>query len=913
MYGHEQGPAAVYKSHYDQQTYGYHGHDGVESQYHNGLDNFGGAEPSYLKPEQPDRYGQNSNGSGSQTELDAHSHSPYLTASSQGSYYPDNGSTPYSTPQMGSHGGSSSGSYGAHSASGGGGGGASGGNESASGNMAGFGARKFAEQQRKIEEYRERKERERYQQEALERQRAEWEWQQRQQAAEEEQRRAAKAQFEQQERRRAEEAQRLLEEEQWRLQQQQQQHDERQRRAGQRANQAQRSSPEHWNQQMDQAPSSQGYFSGLGSRSRSRAVEYSEIVDQTYRRQPAAPQEDPYARYTITQADHSSQRDTYKASPSKDALQVGRGGVANARKSMLLNTVDEELPKAKCADCGSQISFEQLASHRCVAMDRSQSVMSGSVGSSGKPSPLTLTINLPAEAARHDGPSSAGSGGKSGCSPFLERYDGYTSSRSASNLSPNTEESDPYRNMPSSAPPLGATSFAEAEEARIGAERKRQIAAQREAKKRASPAVAAEVVVAAMRFEEGAAKAKKDGGTLGRLKQQSAREAELQRQESSSSSVSSAQSSLLEADRTGFSRRARAGSFDTSGAQSATLTPSSSYDRFSNAQDSPASSKSKAAPKMPESLARQEWPTMARSSSSDERNQRPSQEGRRPSQDDSRSVSSSGAASGRTRKGSRKKSDVDIAGIETLMRDLQTPGATNRPGNARRGTEADILPSHSLPARRGTESDIRRGHSASGSTEEDRLRPPKPKPSRSQTTPTTPVLSYSPAHFSKGDNGPTIKERRVKRRCAICNCSLSSSKTPFVERDGQYFCAKDYATRYLPRCRKCSQPVESNAVKSSDGALRGIFHRDCFTCFDCDTVFEEGTFYVFENSPYCAEHYHQRNGTLCEGCGEGIEGQCKQTEGGERYHPHCLRCQFEGLTAADKGEFCQEVSWSREW
>lgn len=28
----------------------------------------------------------------------------------------------------------------------------------------------------------------------------------------------------------------------------------------------------------------------------------------------------------------------------------------------------------------------------------------------------------------------------------------------------------------------------------------------------------------------------------------------------------------------------------------------------------------------------------------------------------------------------------------------------------------------------------------------------------------------------------------------------------------------------VPKCRKCKMPVERNAVKSSDGALKGIFH-----------------------------------------------------------------------------------------
>lgn len=136
------------------------------------------------------------------------------------------------------------------------------------------------------------------------------------------------------------------------------------------------------------------------------------------------------------------------------------------------------------------------------------------------------------------------------------------------------------------------------------------------------------------------------------------------------------------------------------------------------------------------------------------------------------------------------------------------------------------------------------------------------------------------------------RKERLAKRCCICDCSLSSSRTPFVERDGKFLCARDWKELYLPKCRKCKLSVERGAVKSSDGALRGVFHRSCFSCAACEAPFTDGSFYVFNNQPYCSRHYHQLNGSLCRECESGIEGECRQTDTGDRFHPHCFSCQY---------------------
>ena len=105
---------------------------------------------------------------------------------------------------------------------------------------------------------------------------------------------------------------------------------------------------------------------------------------------------------------------------------------------------------------------------------------------------------------------------------------------------------------------------------------------------------------------------------------------------------------------------------------------------------------------------------------------------------------------------------------------------------------------------------------------------------------------------SAASNG---SQRRIKT-CVKCGETVGGSKR-FVERDGIILCEKDWKKLYLPSCRRCSRPIEKSAVSSSDGQLKGKWHRACFTCTKCDQPFEGDSFYVHEGKPWCQYHYHE--------------------------------------------------------
>ncbi|KAJ5893234.1 hypothetical protein N7495_004925 [Penicillium taxi] len=127
-------------------------------------------------------------------------------------------------------------------------------------------------------------------------------------------------------------------------------------------------------------------------------------------------------------------------------------------------------------------------------------------------------------------------------------------------------------------------------------------------------------------------------------------------------------------------------------------------------------------------------------------------------------------------------------------------------------------------------------------------------------------------------------------------------------------------TRSKGQCKGCGEEITGKSISSSDGRLTGRYHRGCFVCFECHSSFPTADFYVLNNRPYCAQHYHERNGSLCSTCHTGIEGQYLETVGRDprqvnrrRFHPTCLQCRTcHVLLNGDYFEWNGEVFCERD-
>ena len=92
-------------------------------------------------------------------------------------------------------------------------------------------------------------------------------------------------------------------------------------------------------------------------------------------------------------------------------------------------------------------------------------------------------------------------------------------------------------------------------------------------------------------------------------------------------------------------------------------------------------------------------------------------------------------------------------------------------------------------------------------------------------------------------------------------------------------------------CRGCGELIHGKSVSSADGRLTGRYHKQCFVCSTCKDPFQTADFYILEDQPYCARHYHLLNNSICTGCDVGIEGQYLETELKQKFHPKCFTCQ----------------------
>lgn len=142
---------------------------------------------------------------------------------------------------------------------------------------------------------------------------------------------------------------------------------------------------------------------------------------------------------------------------------------------------------------------------------------------------------------------------------------------------------------------------------------------------------------------------------------------------------------------------------------------------------------------------------------------------------------------------------------------------------------------------------------------------------------------------------------------------------PYQERSGRRAPDPAQTIRSPPRgdCKACRLPIKGKSISSADGRLTGKYHKACFVCMTCSEPFTSTEFYVLGDRPYCEQHYHKLNGSLCGGCGRGIEGQYLEDEARIKYHVGCFRCLDcgrslpDGYFEVDGNAYCERDAWRR--
>ncbi|KAL1693314.1 hypothetical protein GGG16DRAFT_88959 [Schizophyllum commune] len=166
-------------------------------------------------------------------------------------------------------------------------------------------------------------------------------------------------------------------------------------------------------------------------------------------------------------------------------------------------------------------------------------------------------------------------------------------------------------------------------------------------------------------------------------------------------------------------------------------------------------------------------------------------------------------------------------------------------------------------------------------------------PTRSNTVPYSPE-ARPPKLPSRTRTNGSSSEKRPKKPKVCMKCTEAISNGRYIQVEDNILCERCWKHMYLPKCRRCNLPIEKQAVRSREGKLKGLYHRECFGCAVCHKPFTDKEFYVYDEKPLCGYHYHEANGSLCRACGEGIEGPCAVPFPGAKYHKDCFTCGHPG-------------------
>ncbi|KAJ4290449.1 hypothetical protein N0V90_010665 [Kalmusia sp. IMI 367209] len=166
-------------------------------------------------------------------------------------------------------------------------------------------------------------------------------------------------------------------------------------------------------------------------------------------------------------------------------------------------------------------------------------------------------------------------------------------------------------------------------------------------------------------------------------------------------------------------------------------------------------------------------------------------------------------------------------------------------------------------------------------TPESFLQPPKAPYIGAPESPQDPAIQRGLSYEKRRDEPQSLRDPAL-------NSPMDAPRIPDPESRREMNRRPTAANK--GRCRGCSEQIVGKSVKDSSGRLTGRYHKQCFVCRTCRDPFPTAEFYVFNNSPYCEQHYHQLNGSLCRACNRGIEGQYLETDQRLKFHPRCFSC-----------------------
>ncbi|KAF4532397.1 hypothetical protein B566_EDAN003849 [Ephemera danica] len=113
------------------------------------------------------------------------------------------------------------------------------------------------------------------------------------------------------------------------------------------------------------------------------------------------------------------------------------------------------------------------------------------------------------------------------------------------------------------------------------------------------------------------------------------------------------------------------------------------------------------------------------------------------------------------------------------------------------------------------------------------------------------------------------KTRQWHEKCfCCCVCKTPIGTKSFIPREQEIYCAGCYEEKFATRCVKCNKIITTGGVTYKNEP----WHRECFTCTNCNTSLAGQRFTSRDEKPYCAECFGELFAKRCTSCSKPITG-----------------------------------------
>ncbi|KPM04587.1 Paxillin-like protein [Sarcoptes scabiei] len=133
----------------------------------------------------------------------------------------------------------------------------------------------------------------------------------------------------------------------------------------------------------------------------------------------------------------------------------------------------------------------------------------------------------------------------------------------------------------------------------------------------------------------------------------------------------------------------------------------------------------------------------------------------------------------------------------------------------------------------------------------------------------------------------TALDKMWHPECFTCtNCDTILKPHKYVVEDDKPYCKDCHLRLFGPPCSVCKKPTQSNRYN----LLNRIWHPECFCCVECGKRLTPDNFIERLGSPYCMEDYHRLFSPKCCVCHLPIKDGRQMMAMGHPWHPECFRC-----------------------